>query len=131
MTPTATTAAAAAAASGLQDLYARGVPLERHVGVVGRVDQHPVAQLRQDALHAGVGVEEHLIVDDAVVVLQLRHQPGPAERALVRVELARALADLLYLLLLLLLQSGCTLLQNSSQIERSFLRLCLETISSS
>lgn len=77
----------------LQHLYPGCVPLEWHVLIVCRLHQYSVTNLREVSL-ANVLVEEHFLVDETEVVLNLRNVTGSAEDALVRIELRRTLADL-------------------------------------
>lgn len=77
----------------LQHLYPGCIPLERHILVVCRLNQYAIANLWEESL-ADVLVEEHFLVDEPEVVLDLRDVAGSAEDTLIWVELRRALVDL-------------------------------------
>lgn len=70
----------------LQNLYPGCIPLERHILVVCRLNQYAIANLREESL-AYVLVEEHFLVDETEIVLDLRDVPGSAEDTLIRIEL--------------------------------------------
>lgn len=101
--------------SRLQHLHPGGVPLEGHVLVVCRFDQDAIANLREHSL-ANVLVEEHFLVDETEIVLDLGNMTGSTEDPLIRVELGRTLADLGGLL-------GLRLVLESERVDRTRRRI--------
>lgn len=103
--PGGATVAGRARGCRLQHLHPGGVPLEGHVLIVCRFDQHTIAHLREHSL-ANVLVEEHFLVDKAEIVLDLGNVAGSTEDPLIRIELRRTLTDLSRLLGLRLVLEG-------------------------
>lgn len=83
--------------------------------VVCRFDQDAIANLREHSL-ANVFVEEHFLVDETEIVLDLGNMTGSTEDPLIRVELRRTLADLGGLL-------GLRLVLESERVDRTRRRI--------